>query len=213
MSQQPYAPYPSGPAGWHGAPPPPPPRSSAKTAWIVGLTAALAIALAALVVVLVSSHGGGDRDASGPAAPAGTGTGGSARAARPTAVPNRQPVRPKSAYEQVGYDYVSAVQNNDIGSARRLACEGFRSQVKLAPLGLRSPTGVTVDKVDTFQLGGSDAIGGTGGEPLEKANVGIRVQDGDNWVQWVFTIEPEGGVPRICGQTVVDKLDMVPDPT
>ncbi|WP_166658964.1 hypothetical protein [Labedaea rhizosphaerae] len=178
----------------------------------MGLAVALAVAVVALVVVLVSN--GGDHDSAGPDATGGTGgTGGSARAARPTAVPNRQPVRPKSPYEQVGYDYVSAVQNNDLDSARRLACASFRDQVKLAPLGLHSPTGVTVDKVDTFELGGSSALGGTDGEPLEKASVGIRVQDGDNWVQWVFAIRPEGGAPRVCGQSVVDNLDPVPDPT
>jgi hypothetical protein len=187
---------------------------------IVCLAGALAIALVTLVIVLVNNGddtGGtaGPGDSTGGGTHGAPGTGGRAATARPSA-PQSQPQRPKTAYEQVAFDYVSAVQNNDLASAQALTCPSFRAQAKIAPLGLHSPTGVTVNKVDTFQLGGTNAItdsdtAGADG-PLIKANVGLRVQDGENWVHWVFKVLPQSGQPRICGQTVLDKLDIVPEP-
>jgi hypothetical protein len=222
--QQPFAPYPGGPSGpgWQGGPPlPPPPPPKGGRAWvIVGLSGALAIAVIALVVVLLTN---GKDDDGGTASPGGdhgtSGTGhGGAATAHPAAPSGRQQQQapPETDYERVAFDYVSAVQNNDVTTAQSLACPSFRAQVKVAPLGLRSPTGVTVDKIDTFQLGGANATtdanpGDTGPGTLIKAKVGIRVQDGENWVQWIFTVLPEHGQAQVCGQSVLDKLDLVPD--
>lgn len=205
MAHQPY------PGPWQGGPqppypPPPPPRN--RTGLIVGLATALAVAVVALVVVLVTK---GDDGGSGGSADPGTGgTGGAPSAARPGTVPNTQPARSTKPYEQLALDFVSEVQNNDLDGARRLTCASFRSKIRIAPLDLHSPTGMVVNKIDTFLLGGSSALTDTDTNAVSKANVGVRLQDGDQWVQWILAVRPEGGEQRICGNRVMDRLDIVP---